>query len=144
MFDKYTAMTRLQLVGLAGIAAQLTYAHPHRPMGAFTLADLKERDGNDQFVFAAIGDSWGVRSADSRDASTTDIRQSGVQYGGDTYYDDNSSGCQRLKNAWATVVRDEGPIWGPEGFPPQLCFEACSGRSHDDERPITKRIADLF
>lgn len=43
-------------------------------------------------------------------------------------YDDNSSGCQRLKNAWATVIEGHGEEWGPEGHKPKLCFEACSGR----------------
>lgn len=55
-------MTKLQLAGLLGLASQLAHAYPSsdRPLGAFKLSDLVKREDN-EFYFAAIGDSWGVR-----------------------------------------------------------------------------------
>lgn len=59
------------------------------------------------------------------------------------YYDDNTSGCQRLKEGWATVIRDLGKEWGPEGYEPKLCFEACSGRKMEHMSEELDKCADF-
>jgi hypothetical protein len=54
-------MLKLHFAGLLSLTSQLAHAYPtrDRPLGAFQLSDLAKREDN-EFYFAAIGDSWGV------------------------------------------------------------------------------------
>ncbi|KAI4952425.1 hypothetical protein J4E91_002895 [Alternaria rosae] len=96
------------------------------PKGVVLNPTLTTRDN--EFIFSAIGDSWG----------------SGVQWSDDTAYDGNEDGCMRYKYAWSTVVNDKYQDWTPNPDQgPLFEFRACSGARlgqniHDQMDKLTR------